>query len=224
MGHVKGEGPALPLIPGFTLAQGSSLEPDPYTKMTYLRHERPFMPRIHPSASMLLVLFAACNDQPATSPLESNRPDFADVSLGSCDELQAALDDPEANVITLPEGAVCYGHFDLPSRSITLQGPGTGATFDGTTDGGQVQILSGDDVGGTVIRNLTFRNGAASSDGPESGRGGAISLTGALAPTISNNTFLDNSAEENGGAISLTGDAAPTIEDNTFLGNSVVAV
>ncbi len=123
-----------------------------------------------------------------------------------CAGLQDALANPEIQVVTLAEGEHCFGQFFLPSRAIRLEGAGTGAVLDGGLDEGRVQILSGDDVGQTVIRNLTFRNGHATGLG--SSDGGAISVTGASPITIESSTFLANEADGSGGAVSAVGGTA----------------
>jgi hypothetical protein len=64
-------------------------------------------------------------------------------------------------VVTLADHEVCVGQWTLPSHAFTLQG-GTGvATLSGE---GKTQILRGDGVGTTTIRNLTFVEGLAEGD------------------------------------------------------------
>ena len=125
-------------------------------------------------------------------------PTTASAAGTDCAGLQAALDNPANTVVTLDEGVNCSGHFNLPSRSIILEGAGAGATFDG---GGKTQILSGVDVGTTTIRNLTFINGAAFED-----HGGAIRVQGdGSLPTIEDSKFFNNQATDGGagGAVFL---------------------
>jgi hypothetical protein len=128
-------------------------------------------------------------------------PATALAATTDCEGLQDALDNAANTVVTLDEGAVCSGHFDLPSRTITFEGAGTGATLDGQ---GESQILSGFNVGTTTIRNLSFIHGAEFDDD-----GGAIQIFGDSSPTIEGNEFLTNSAEDdgegggNGGAVAL---------------------
>ena len=124
-------------------------------------------------------------------------PTTALAATTDCEGLQDALDNPANTVVTLDQGAVCIGHFDLPSRAITLEGAGSGATLDGV---GESQILSGDSVGTTTIRNLTFVNGRAFEDD-----GGAIQISGSSSPTISGNKFFSNQATDggDGGAVNV---------------------
>lgn len=152
------------------------------------------------------------------------------VSTG-CDGLQSALDDPANSVVTLDEGAVCSGPWNLPEREILFEGGGTGATLSGDLgDGDHVQILSGDGVGATVIRNLTFRGGLADGEYNEERNGGAIQLGADSPVTIEGNDFFSNVADRNGGAVSIDDFAEGTqdlargdgpaiiLRDNTFGG------
>ncbi len=116
------------------------------------------------------------------------------ASAVTCDGLQEALDGSAAGAtITLDAGSLCDGSYTLPSRTITLDG--NGATFDGQGEG---RPLEGDDVGATVIRDATFRDGRSDSSG-----GGAIRLTGASSPTIEDVVFEDNQSSGAGGAVSI---------------------
>jgi hypothetical protein len=128
------------------------------------------------------------------------------ATVADCRGLQAALDASAAGeVVTLAEGLVCRGHFDLPSRPITLQGAGTGASLDGDAAEGQFQILAGTDVGATVIRNLTFRNGIAPFE-----NGGAIHIVGDSPVTIESCRFFRNEATFAGGAVYVVHAPGPT--------------
>jgi uncharacterized repeat protein (TIGR01451 family) len=110
-----------------------------------------------------------------------------------CEGLQDALDEAETgDVITIEEGAHCVDSFFLPSLQITLQGAGSGAILDGDDE---FRILEGENVGQTVIRNLTFQNGSAGGDG------GAIRVIGDSPVTIENNLFIDNESDDRGGAV-----------------------
>src|SRR5438876_9899423 len=56
----------------------------------------------------------------------------APASATDCAGLQAALDATNSgDTVTLDEGLVCPGPFALPSKPITLEGAGAGATIDG---------------------------------------------------------------------------------------------
>ena len=151
-------------------------------------------------------------------------PTTASAATANCGDLQDKLDAaPAFSVVTLDEGATCSNHFDLPSRTITLEGGGSGATLTGQSKG-NFQILAGHNVGGTTIRNLTFVEGVSQDNG------GAIRLTGDSPVTIEDNTFLGNEADDNGGAVSIDstdgpeevltrGDATPVfLRGNTFGG------
>ena len=145
------------------------------------------------------------------------------ASAVTCSGLQPALNAaPAFGTVTLDEGQSCNDHFDLPSRSVTLQGGGSGATLTGLSKG-NFQILAGHNTASTTIRNLTFLEGSSQDNG------GAIRLTGDNAVTIEDNTFLGNHADDNGGAISIDsqdqgpiltrGDAVPNfLRGNTFGG------
>lgn len=150
-------------------------------------------------------------------------PTTAAAVTTDCAGLQEAFDNPANAVVTLSEGAECHGHFTLPDRTITFEGAGSGATLDGDNED---QILSGDSVGTTTIRNLTFVDGFAVE-----GDGGAIDINGASPVTIEGNEFLSNEAEDDGGAVNLEldnqtltataarGDLAPVVlRGNTFGG------
>ncbi len=119
----------------------------------------------------------------------------------------------------LNEGAHCNGHFNLPSRAITFEGAGTGATLDGQ---GESQILSGSGVGNTTIRNLTFVDGQGFNED-----GGAIQLEetdSSTGPTIEGNTFLSNHAGSGsrGGAVALSGNPNQDNKQARGGGGSVV--
>lgn len=124
-------------------------------------------------------------------------PTTASAASTDCEGLQDALDNSANSVVTLNEGAECHGRFFLPSRTITFEGGGSGATLDGD---GEQQILRGDSVGTTTIRNLTFVDGVAFED-----EGGAIHLEGDSPATIEGNKFFSNRADDGGagGAVSL---------------------
>jgi hypothetical protein len=138
-----------------------------------------------------------------------------------CLALQGALDAASnGDVITLKETCTssnsgpAMGSFTLKSDvRITLEGTAEGA-FDGA--GAPTRILTGTNVGETVIRNLTFRNGTA----PEGEGGGAILLTGNSSPTIDRVTFHSNTASTVGGALAVltTPEAAGgvTVANSTF--------
>lgn len=98
---------------------------------------------------------------------------------GLQDALSAAS---PGSTVQLIAGSDCqHTAYTLPSASITLDG--TGSTLDGTgiVPTGTLPILSGADVQGTTIKNLTFVNGSLNS-----GDGAAIDLTGDSHPTLNN--------------------------------------
>jgi hypothetical protein len=139
----------------------------------------------------------------------------------NCQDLQGALDQATSgDVITLTETCTkdnsgdVHGSFQLPTgQAITLQGA-PGAGFDGA--GADSRILFGQDVGGTVISGLTFRNGQA----PSGGSGGAVLIQGTSAPVFQSDQFFNNSAEGLGGAVALLTPAAGS--GTVVLANSVV--
>lgn len=153
-------------------------------------------------------------------------PTAASAATTTCSGLQAALDDEANSVVTLAEGQSCHQRYDLPSRAITLEGGGTGATLNGPLKGSD-RILAGDSVGETTIRNLTFIGGEV-----DESNGGAIRLTGDSPATIEDNRFFSNGAVGggSGGAVALELDnqtvnrtgrlASPpvTLSGNTFGG------
>jgi hypothetical protein len=127
-----------------------------------------------------------------------------------CAALQPALNlAVDGDVITKQTPGACTGPFTLPNAAITLQG-GTGDPgFDGT--GNTAPILSGTDVGATVIQNLIFRNGHSNL------QGGAIMINGPLPnPRILNSQFYANSADSSGGAVYVQTNGGATISGNTF--------
>ena len=130
-------------------------------------------------------------------------PTTASAVTTDCDGMQAALNNPANAVVTLAEGEECFRHYDLPQREIILEGGGaSGATLNGQSKG-SFQILSGDDVGATTIRNLTFRDGEADGEFDYERSGGAISLTGSSPVTLEGNRFYSNEASADGGAVSI---------------------
>ena len=154
----------------------------------------------------------------------SAAPAAADELPAQCSEtdsptyLQDVLNDAaEGDVVTLAEGSVCdpddaeLSEFRLPSRRITLQGNGTGApeVFDGDSEN---RTLRGSDVGGTIIRNLTFQ------DAEYSGSGAAIKIQGNSTPTISNVIVIDSESEDRA-PVTIDADGAGgtvTVEDSHF--------
>jgi predicted outer membrane repeat protein len=138
----------------------------------------------------------------------------------NCAGLQAALNaSGNGDVITL-DGVCTNQSFTLKSdAAITLQGdPSDGADgFDGGASA-TARILTGQGVTDTTIQRLFFKNGKSND------AGGAISLTGDIAPTIRECSFTDNSATGRGGAVYISqanvGDnGAVTVDLNTFSGN-----
>src|SRR5205085_8755658 len=135
------------------------------------------MPRMR--ATFIISLFASLVFA-ASAHAESRTVDCLNDDGGAPDsaELQNALNQAvTGDTITVAENAVCHTPFDeggfrMPSgERITLRGL-SGATLDGNTEetGVRDRIMRGDDVNGSLITGLTFRDGKASdSDG-----GGAI--------------------------------------------------
>ena len=125
-------------------------------------------------------------------------------------------------MITLNDGGVpCHQVYTLPDKpalAITIQGAGSGASFDGT--GLCCRIMTGSPTAGhsldLTLRNLTFRNGSVAGDG------GALSLTGNVSATIDSDRFLGNQADQSsghGGAVAVESTAGTTpivISNSTF--------
>lgn len=118
----------------------------------------------------------------------------AAATVTDCKGLQPALDNESESTVTLVQGLTCTGSWELPSRTITLQGAGTGATLRGD---GESRILSGFNIGRATIRNLHFEHGRAFDSG------GAIGIEGHNGVTISDSSFTDNDAGGSGGAVSV---------------------
>src|SRR3954469_19539958 len=159
------------------------------------------MPRMR--ATFIASLFASLVIA-GSAHAESRTVDCLTDGAPDSSELQDALDQATTgDTITVAAGAVCHTPFDeggfrMPSgERITLRGL-SGATLDGNTEetGVRDRILRGDDVNGSLITGLTFRDGKASdSDG-----GGAILITGFDPVAIEHNVFRNNEAAD-GGAI-----------------------
>jgi Ca2+-binding RTX toxin-like protein len=128
-------------------------------------------------------------------------PSASAVELSAtCADLQTKLDatDP-SDVVTLQQGQVCDQSYTLPGHAITLQGGGTGATFDPDQNS---RSLLGVNVSNTTIRNLTFRDGSVG--GAEVG--GAIKISGSSSPTLDGLKFLANqtgTSNVSGGAVHI---------------------
>ncbi len=85
--------------------------------------------------------------------------------------------------------------------------------------GGAISLWGlGTPSGESVIENTTFQNNSSGADGD----GGAIWMDDDIAPlTVSDSTFLRNSAgEDEGGAIYHSTDAALAVENTEFVGNT----
>jgi hypothetical protein len=109
----------------------------------------------------------------------------------------------DGDVITLDDDHLCPGAFTIPTGvNITLQGQDQGDGFDGQ---GTNQSLRGTDNGATVIRHLTFTNAS----------GGALWLSGDVAPTLDAAIFLSNSG---GGADFSATSGDVTVSNSTFGG------
>jgi hypothetical protein len=133
----------------------------------------------------------------------------------TCGNLQTALNATSpGDIVQVDEGSTCTGAFTLPSHTITLQGGGSGATFDGQD---LVRSLEGNNVGTTAIQNLTFRNGRGNNSG------GALRITGASTPTLDSLHFFGNatqgaSTDHGGGAFigSTSSSGTIVVRDSTF--------
>src|SRR5256885_1437989 len=103
----------------------------------------------------------------------------------SCASLQAAINGvSDGGTVTVDQGTCTGMSFTLPAQSptftYTIQGAGSGATFNGGAPG--ERILTGTDVGIVTLRNLTFENSTAPLGAP----GGAIRVDGNSGVTLDN--------------------------------------
>jgi hypothetical protein len=137
-----------------------------------------------------------------------------------CAGLQAALDAAPDNGTVVVDEATCHDmSFTLKSRpptaSVTVEGAGHGTTFDGGDDSSPTpRIMTGEDVGGVTLRNMTFLNSSSPSDD-----GGALKITGHSTVTLEGLTFMENRAPDHagGGAYIQSISATPVaIRDSLF--------
>src|SRR6266513_723431 len=101
----------------------------------------------------------------------------------SCANLQAAINGvSDGGTVTVDQGTCTGMSFTLPAHSptftYTIQGGGSGATFNGGAPGNR--ILTGTDVGIVTLRNLTFENSTA----PSGQNGGAVDIEGNSGVTV----------------------------------------
>jgi hypothetical protein len=140
---------------------------------------------------------------------------FAGASSGDTITLGAGLSCSHASL-----GLSAGDSLDLPTGiAITFQGGGAGATLDFGDD--TAAILLGTDVKGTVIRNLTFRDGTATGS---TVNGGAINIGGDSFPTLEGDQFYGNTADSAGGAVQIGvtdpgADAAPVVIKDSIFGS-----
>jgi len=141
----------------------------------------------------------------------------------TCANLQTAINGvANGGTVTVNQGTCTGMSFTLPSHApgftYTIQGAGTGATFDGGASGNR--ILTGTDVGIVTLRNLTFENSTA----PTGQNGGAVDIEGNSGVTIDSDRFFGNKVTGGtimqGGAIhiSSTSSSTVTIRNSTFGG------
>ena len=118
----------------------------------------------------------------------------------TCATLDADIANAQnGDVIRLAQGQVCNGNYNIPpSVAFTIVGDGTGASFAPTTG----RALSGTDVAGLTLRNLSFTGGTGSP-------GGAIMLLGNSAFTIDDVDFTGNQSTASGGALYAVGGWVP---------------
>jgi hypothetical protein len=134
---------------------------------------------VHGRTLSLGALFAALACAPAQA-----------VTVADCTDLATQLGNGanSGGVVTMPEGMTCEGSYPVTIVNLTLEGAGTGATFNTTAAG---RALSGSGLGNLVLRNLTFTS-------PTGDRGG-VELTGNTTADISDVQFVHNGANEGGG-------------------------
>lgn len=134
------------------------------------------------------------------------------ATVTTCASLQAALNaaTTTGDVVTKQTPDPCAGSYTLPSNAMTFQGGPGDPGFDGTGHT-TTSILSGNNVGATVIQNLIFKNGSSTNGG------GAISITGTSAPQILTSQFYGNSAPGvDGGAVVISSNNGNVVSGNTF--------
>jgi hypothetical protein len=143
------------------------------------------------------------------------------VTCSGINDLQSVLGAANpGDTIQLLSSDDCVGlaySFQPGHVPVTLDG--NGATLDGTgiVPTGTLPILSGADIQGTTIKNLTFVNGSLTS-----GDGAAIDLTGNSYPTLNNDQFYantDTSFSGIGGAVAIKTSMSTgtiTVENSTF--------
>ena len=132
------------------------------------------------------------------------------MTVADCTDLATQLANG-ANVggtVTMPQGLECSGSFTLSVANLTLEGAGTGATFNTTV---AARALTGSGVGHVTLRNLTFTS-------PAGDRGG-VELTGNTTATIDGVRFVRNGGVAEGGALRIDSTAtsgAIVIRDTVF--------
>jgi hypothetical protein len=147
------------------------------------------------------------------------------VTCSGVNDLQSVLDAANpGDTIQLLSSDDCIGFaYSFAANHVPVTLDGNGATLDGTgiVPTGTLPILSGADVQGTTIKNLTFVNGSL-----KNGDGAAIDLTGDSHPTLNNDQFYANSDTDFvgiGGAVAIrTSTSTGTITvDNSIFGSVV---
>lgn len=139
-----------------------------------------------------------------------------------CSGLQAALDAaPDNGTVVVDEGTCTDMSFTLKSRpptaSLTVEGAGHGTTFDGGDAGSaSKRIMTGEDVGGITLRNLTFEDSSSPFDD-----GGALKITGHSTVTLERLQFSANSAPgyAGGGAYIQSLSGTPVVIRDSLFGD-----
>ncbi len=158
-------------------------------------------------ALTLVVTTGAWLASPAAAPAATIH------NVTDCSDLQIALDATGTGDTVRLIGVECTGPFTLPAHQITFEGV-DGAGLMGKGD----RALVGVNVGQTVIRTLSFRNGAPAANGS----GGAVRITGLSSPTIEGCRFVDNqvTGTGRGGALAI-GQNNATAAGSVILRNNV---
>ncbi len=175
------------------------------------------MRRFTPLAGIILALALFAGSHQLAARAATNWP-------ATCATLQAVLNAPTTlagDTVTLSNAGVpCTAPtitypVALPNKQLTIAGATSSDGFNGQ---GAAQLMTGTNVGATVITNLTFENGHVS------GYGAAILVDGSQNLTISKCKFLGNSATGTGAVDIGTGNGGTlTMTGNTFGGTAAGA-
>jgi hypothetical protein len=144
----------------------------------------------------------------------------AGAIVATCDNIQTVLTASTPGQIIALNGMCAPTSFiQMPPRAITLmEASGTDSGFDGSNLGDLPTVI-GQNIQGTRIEGLTFKNGT------NTGGGAALQITGDSHPQIIDNTFINNhttGSSTDGGALKIVQNTPPVgqtvVSGNTFGG------